>query len=286
MTDFDDSWGEARHIAFERDKVVVEHGWEQHVIIDEDRQLVYRFPRHEIAAAKLQDEVGLLANLRGAKPWPVAIPELLEYDGRRAVYNLIPGDVLDEKKLAQLNADQLETIGAELGEFLAVLHTCDKTVVVREAWKQPGSLIDYYSNRITLSDPANNWRDPAMKALENLHRLRTHDEHVVVHGDLHGLNMIIEPSGDHLAGVIDFSEVEIGDPHQDFRKIFMADDRLLLPAIDAYIQTNELTMINPGLVRQWAYVNEYANLCHFADNPSNPTFERALAHLQKWGQIS
>ncbi len=84
--------------------------------------------------------------------------------------------------------------------------------------------------------------------------------------------------------MIDLSEMEIGDPHQDFRKLFMTDPRLLEPSVNSYHQ-NGGSRLNIETVKTWAYVNEWANLCHFADTPSNPTYQRALRHLRMWEQI-
>lgn len=285
MNHYTETWQTAKQQALASGKTIVEHGWEQHVIVDEDQDLVYRYPRHASAAAKLEDEVEILRSLRSHKTWPIAIPELLDYDGRRAVYNYIPGDILDQEKLSQLNQMQLENIGRDLGEFMATLHSCDPKLVVRRSWKQPGTLINYYKNRIELSDDTNPWKNQAQDALAKLHHLQKHDELVLVHGDLHGLNMIISPDGEHLVGVIDLSEIELGDPHQDFRKIFMAEERLLQPAIDAYATAGG-KILNPELVKFWAYVNEWANMCYFANDTANSTYLRALSHLKKWHQIT
>jgi aminoglycoside phosphotransferase (APT) family kinase protein len=255
------------------------------VIIDDANGLVYRYPRHQSAAAKLSDEVTILAHLN-KKHWAVPIPYLIDYDGNRASYRYIDGDVLDNKKLATLSDKQLEQIGGQLGIFLAELHVVDPKLIEHKAWRQPGSLFDYYKKRIEGSDDHNKWKQPALKVLNKLQELRQtypHDD-VVVHGDLHGLNTVVATDGNKLAGVIDLSEIELGDPHQDFRKIFMTDERLLNSALLTYEKAGG-QQLSSDLIKTWAYVNEWANLCYFADQHHNPTYQRAHAHLKRWGQI-
>ncbi len=278
-------WNIAKLQAIRNNLEIVEHGWEQHVIIDREHDRVYRYPRHDQAAAKLQDEVSILKTLNSLQ-WPVAIPHLIEFDGKRAAYHYIDGEVLDTEKLASLSAKQLNHIGMQLGQFLAALHHVDPASISHSAWQQQGSLRAFYEHRVRETTDDNPWKQHAIVALERLAALR--EQHpineVVVHGDLHGLNMVVARDGNSLNGVIDLSEIEYGDPHQDFRKIFMTDGRLLDPALQAYATAGGQNL-SADLVKQWAYLNEWANLCHFAATPENITFQRALAHLHRWDQI-
>lgn len=285
MHQYENIWKLAKESARGSNLSVIEHGWEQHVIVDEENGVVYRYPRHSSALAKLEDEVSILAHLNKLT-WPVPIPQLTDFNGQRASYKYIAGDVLDDTRLASLSDAQLDTIGQELGEFLATLHQVDPGLIEHKSWRQKGTLLAYYQKRIQDTHDDNPWKSSGWNALHKL--LAARDEikpaEVVVHGDLHGLNTVITADGNHLAGVIDLSEIELGDPHQDFRKIFMTDARLLPSALLGYQQRGGASL-SEELVKLWAYVNEWSNLCHFASDPHNATYQRAIMHLERWKQI-
>lgn len=273
---YTEHWESARDKAVKKGLRIIEHGWEQHVIIDEAEGLVYRFPRHHAAAAKLDDEVSVLHVIH-EQSWPTLLPVMREHTAEYSTYTYIPGEPLSRDIIDTLSDANFQRIGHQLGVFLAQFHTLNHSIVDSKKTKQTTSLLDYYAARINEAKG----KQPYKKAAEALRRLTASNlQSVVVHGDLHGLNMIIDTATKSLNGVIDLSEIEIGDPHQDFRKLFMTDERLVEPAIKAYDKELDLE-----LVRTWAYVNEWANICHFADTPDNPTYQRALGHLRKWRQI-
>lgn len=266
-------WKTARHTAESHGLQIIEHGWEQHVIIDETNDIVYRYPRHAAAAAKLEDEVSVLRELH-KRSWPIKLPVMREHNTIFTSYNLIVGQVLSSGVLATLTDSQITYIGEGLGEFLVYLHHFDKAPIEQKKTKQTTTLLAYYAARIG---------DTPGTPLQELLKSPSSPQ-VVVHGDLHGLNIVVDKDTKVLRGVIDLSEMEIGDPHQDFRKLFMTDPRLLEPAVNSYHQ-NGGSRLNIETIKTWAYVNEWANLCHFAETPSNPTYQRALRHLRLWEQI-
>lgn len=281
MHNYPDTWEAAKQSAVEHGLEVVEHGWEQHVIVDEPNGLVFRYPRHQAAADKLVDEVALLGALNQSK-WPVRIPYLRHHTSEYTVYDYIPGDVIDAKVASQLNDTEATQLGYDLGVFLSELHQADPKVVEQKITKQTMSLLDYYKDRIEQGESSEFYN----MACQDLAVITNHPvtDHVVVHGDLHGLNIVIDPADKKLVGIIDFSELEIGDPHQDFRKLFMTDERLLEPSIRAYKQCTGKEL-SEAAAKAWAYVNEWANVCYFSEEPANPTYKRARNHLKKWGRL-
>lgn len=276
------NWEVAKKQAEANGLQIIEHGWEQHVIIDELLRIVYRYPRHKAAADKLADEVLVLQSIHKSE-WLIKLPVMVEHTDIFTAYNLIVGDVLDISLITTLSDQSLTSIGSELGAFLAQLHRFDPTPVQNKKTKQTTTLYEYYETHIRGARNTKFYH-PAHAALSKLsaglHSLET----VVVHGDLHGLNVVVDRNHDHVTGVIDLSEMEIGDPHQDFRKLFMTDSRLLHPAVSAY-HKNGGQRLDEQTIKLWAYLNEWANLCHYADKPENLTFQRALMHLRKWNQM-
>lgn len=292
-TDFyEQSWQAARVEAEASGLRIIEHGWEQHVIIDDANALVYRYPRRRSAAARLEDEVAVLHHVNQLS-WPIALPIMRDHTPTYTSYTYIPGEVYEPAIRATFDQADAERLGQSLGTFLAQFHALDHNIVEQKKTKHTTSLLEYYEQRIRSASGILSSDTPglttkqyqtAVQQLESLLDQSHPGEHVVVHGDLHGFNMVINPSTKTLAGVIDLSEMEIGGPHQDFRKLFMADERMLEAALAAY-QAAGGAVLEPKTVKTWAYVNEWSNLCHFADEPDNLTYQRARNHLQQWQQL-
>jgi aminoglycoside phosphotransferase (APT) family kinase protein len=285
MDRYDKVWASAESKAESTGLGIVEHGWEQHVIIDSKKSVVYRYPKGESGLAKLKDEVFILEELEKL-PWDIDIPHLMEFDGKRAKYRLVRGRVLDNEMLNSLSNPQIAEVGYGLGNFLANLHACPKSIVRHKAWVQKGSLFGYYKHHIMSARQENPWKAKALKALDILRGFKPRDDSdVPVHGDLHGLNIVIDKSSKKLVGVIDFSEVETGTRHQDFRKIFTTNERLLRPSLRGYKDACGIRL-SADVCKQWAYVNEWANACRFVTQPRNATYRRAMANLEKWQQLN
>jgi aminoglycoside phosphotransferase (APT) family kinase protein len=284
MDTYEETWQKARQQAEAQGLLIVETGWEQHVIIDEAKGLVARYPRHASAAAKLDDEVTVLKMLHKID-FDVLIPVMKEHLPTHSVYEYIPGDVLSDACLAKLSPDDFSDIGQGLGAFLATLHQAPPSLVEQKKTKQTMSLITYYSDRIRNSSPPSGIKGQALECLEKLHEyVSTEHLQVVVHGDLHGLNMVINPDTKKLVGIIDFSEVELGDPHQDLRKVYMTKTDLLDPAIRGYQRVSGHTLDREHIV-MWALVNEWSNVCHFWGQDTQITYKRAYDNLQSWGYL-
>ena len=64
----------------------------------------------------------------------------------------------------------------------------------------------------------------------------------------------------------------------------MADSRFLDPMIQAYLE-NTNTKLSADKIKAWAYVNEWANIAYFKDQPNHPTYIRAHKHLRRWHQL-
>lgn len=292
-TDFyEQNWQAARAEAEAVGLRIIEHGWEQHVIIDAANALVYRYPRRSSAAARLEDEVAVLHHVN-QQSWPIALPVMRDHTPAYTSYTYIPGEVYEPAIRDTFDQTEAKHLGQSLGTFLAQFHALDHSIVEQKKTKHTTSLLEYYEQRIRSASSVLNEGTPGLTAeqyqtavqqLENLLDQSYPYEHVVVHGDLHGFNMVIDPTTKTLAGVIDLSEMEIGEPHQDFRKLFMADERMLEAALDAY-QVAGGAALEAATVKTWAYVNEWSNLCHFADQPNHPTYQRARHHLQQWQQL-
>ncbi len=276
------NWQKAREQALKSGLGIVDYGWEQHVIIDEKAGITYRYPRHKAGADKLADEVAVLRDIH-LRSWPIDLPVMLEHNEAFTSYRYIAGEVLTEDVVSSLQAEDFEQIGRDLGEFLALFHQLDFAIVSQKQTSHSTSLFEYYANRIN-GTRAEDFKKTAQKTLFELEKYTGKSKNVVLHGDLHGPNVVINPDTKQLKGVIDLSEIEIGDPHQEFRKVFMTFPGALEESLKGYAAKGGQKPDKQTIIL-WAYTNEWANLCYFADDTSNYTYQRAYKHLKKWEQL-
>lgn len=278
---FTKNWEEAKNQALQKGWRIDDTGWEQHVIIDDKAGIVYRYPRNAAAAAKLADEVAVLEEVHNYI-WPIQLPVMQDHTDVRTAYTYIPGVTLSPERVAELTSEQSDNIGTILGDFLAQFHRLDPEIIDHKKTRHSTTLLEYYADRIVNAESCE-YQPKAKQALDKLMAGKIADE-VVVHGDLHGPNIVVDPSTNSLQGVIDLSEMETGDPHLEFRKIFMTFPASLDSAIKAYRKIGG-QQLDKATIIQWAYVNEWANLCYFDEQDDNVTYQRAISNLKRWKQL-
>lgn len=216
---------------FDSDAVIVNDAW------------VFRFPRRPDVAAQLAVEQALLPAL--TVRLPIAIPhfeiavgagdDTLPFVG----YRLLPGTQLRGEHVQTLPQAQHNALAAQLGAFLSALHTFP----VDQARATAPAM------RVTERDPIENEyaaveRDvfPLLTTAEQrwAHALyaEASDEQiwqwspVVTHNDLNADHILFDPDTQRIGGIIDWGDMELGDPANDFAALFEYDQ----PFVDAVLQ--------------------------------------------------
>ena len=195
-----------------------------------DDHLVFLFPRHADAARALTIERCLLPLLapRVALPIPVfAYIGPPGPDGPLCVgYPLVPGTPLTPRRFRSLAAreENIERMAARLGAFLSGLHTFP-TALAQECGLRPPAPLVQMSRREAyiralvypiLSDDERAYLDRLFAAflgdLKHTAWMPT-----VCHGDLTPDHILVDHAcADRISGIIDFADVYLGDPADDF----------------------------------------------------------------------
>lgn len=196
------------------------NGWDNTAYLI-DGELVFRFPRREIAVALMECEVRVLRRVAPLLPLAVPIPQWAAspsdgYAWPFAGYRRLGGTSASQVALT----DEQRTAAAPvLGAFLRALHSC------------PRAGLDLPDDHIGRLDVAG--RVPVLRerlaALVGRGRLPSADawlalfrdeipsrgeEGVLVHGDMYSRHLLVDDDG-RLAGVIDWGDVHAGDPAVD-----------------------------------------------------------------------
>lgn len=192
-------------------------GWDHRVLIVDD-EVVFRFPRTEPYARRIEVDRRLLGALREWLPIPMPDPMFSSEDPPFMGYGRLPGGELEEAELARSPRES-----ERLGRFLDALHRfpvgdaiqlglqADTAVTWRSHWMEAwdryrtaGQLLGDTARRVAekrweafLGDDSNFDFEPAL-----------------IHADLTPQHVLWENG--MIRGVIDWSDAQIGDVAMDF----------------------------------------------------------------------
>ncbi|GCE29241.1 hypothetical protein KDA_47250 [Dictyobacter alpinus] len=193
-------------------------------IVNED--MVFRFPRTKRDTEHLAYEIAFLNDLKGNVN--VVIPDysFLPKSGDFAGYKLIPGTLLAPWIFRKLNQKDKEAAVIQLIEFINTFHHMD---LHDFAQYQPRERKDFIAieqrvekelvEKLFPKLPSNE-----VKRIKDFYK-ETHEHFhdipnsCATHGDLYAFNVIWDRDTSQI-GVIDFSDLLIGDPARDFEVFY------------------------------------------------------------------
>lgn len=200
-------------------------GWDFVVLII-GGQKTFRFPRSSDYAKKLPVEVAFLDYFRNLSP--VAIPNLTIHTDEKTglpyvTYDFIPGIQFKKSISDTFSKEELRRIANQIGGFLDKLHSFPINKAKKLGVKQVESL-ETWRNKFEkirqtvfphISKTEQNW---SISIFENFFKtVQTSPAPLtVIHSDIMPEHIIVNPKTHILSGIIDFGDVEIGDPAYDF----------------------------------------------------------------------
>ena len=185
--------------------------------------LIFRFPRRQIAVPLLDTEVRVLPTLAPMLPLPIPVPRWRGSASERYPWPFMGYQRLRGRNAlhAKLDDDARQRLARPLGEWLATLHAIPPADVTE--WKLDGDQFDRleverHSEKMVSSLAElveKGVLDDAKLCLDLVGRVRVPSvgKTTLVHGDLHAENLLAE--GDELTGIIDWGEVHCGNPSLD-----------------------------------------------------------------------
>jgi aminoglycoside phosphotransferase (APT) family kinase protein len=199
---------------------------EDHQVVVLDGRHLFRFPRHPGHPTGLALELAVLRALRRRCAIPTPDYRHVASGGDFAGYEMIAGVELTPRRFAALARDARERVLDQIAEFLSAMHALTLDEVIAElgappeAWPReetPAGLVA--DGRIRRLPPiARAYPELAVLVEAFYARFETMapGPDRLLHGDVTNDHLLLAPSGDCLAGVIDFGDVEIGDVAYDF----------------------------------------------------------------------
>jgi aminoglycoside 2''-phosphotransferase len=208
-------------------------------------QLVFRFPKREDTAKQLKAEIALLPKLHSYID--LAIPNFT-YIGKRANglpfvgYLLIAGPDVKSTGFPNIDPAIRDHIVEQIATFIRQVHDfpvdeakalgvrnthfterCTEDLKTLQTQLYPTieqPLIDYIETLYAgyLDDPANASYTPTL-----------------LHSDLSRDHLIYSPEKQELIGVIDFGDIEIGDPDYEFKYLYRAMGKEMIDRLLKYL---------------------------------------------------
>jgi len=202
-------------------------GWDNTVFLVND-SFIFRFPRRRIAVCLMETEVRLLPWLASQLPLPIPNPCYVgasssDYPCVFAGYRQISGQTITA---ANVSDDERRGMARRLARFLAALHAISPDEArMRGAGPDPISRLYATRHKPTATDRLDSVPESmiprSLKArlrylLDALPTIKEPSSGTLVHGDLHGSQLLVSEDAHELAGVIDWGDVHLGDPASDF----------------------------------------------------------------------
>lgn len=221
---------------------VFDEGWDYLVIVIDNKH-AFRFPKTKEYANKLPIEANFLKEL--TKRTIVDVPQLkLREDkgvGNYAIYSFIPGVQFTEDLVKTFKKPNLLTIAHKFGQFLTDLHSFPITTAKNIGIEQKIPIIEWEKSLDKIrkvvfshiSPREQNWIiDLYGNFLQHIEQYPF--ETRVIHFDIMPVNIIVDPIAQTLSGIIDFGDVEIGDPAFDFALLHWYGDDFLQETYKSY----------------------------------------------------
>lgn len=260
-------------------------GWDS-AVWEVNGDLVFRFPKRAEVAEWLRTEIALLPHLAPTLPVPIPQFDYIAEPSPAFPYPFVGYRTLPGVPLAAAPPGIVRPtwLAAQVGAFLAALHrfsvaraaACGVTMHTPEQWR------DRIAALRTDIRPLFPRMNPAMRRhtetlfagyLDDPAHLRITP--VLLHQDLGGDHLLLDERTGDLAGVIDWGDVNSGDPAQDFCGLPAA---WLPPLLTTYGGAPDATFA--ARVAFYRALGPYHMLRYGLGDGGEPFIRRGLAMLQ------
>lgn len=267
---------------------LIEHGYDNIVVLVDDLYAL-RFPRNKDAYARSQYEKQVLQHLETLET--ISVPKIL---GEHAnppylLTSFVKGEHLSPNDINTFPLALQQELGETVATFAYAMHTAFSVEEARQARKdlrldegteEPWNV--FFERLLADSAPLTPEQDEVAKEYYKKWKQANADSPlVVVHDDLHTENMLFK--GQHLCGILDFGDTNIGTAEQELRQLYRINETVLSAAADKYSDLSG-RRLDIEATKIWAIMQELAVYTEqlLAKNTSHPSFIRAAKNLDMW----
>ena len=219
------------------------HGWDNNVIVL-DQKIVFRFPKSDQYLKRFKSELKMMKFLDGKFDLKIPKYEFVSSNKDFGGYQMIKGVEMTASRFKRLNKKQKELIAVQLGKFLTQMHKTPvkfaKKIGYKEEkggyWWSKENTKNIFSAiqktllpRLTKKEVV--WIENEFK---NYLSLQFPSKITVIHSDFAADHILINPKTGKLEGIIDFSDIELGDAALDFSGLWTYGTELVKQVMDNY----------------------------------------------------
>ena len=225
----------------------IERGGGDHLLLIIDDAYAFRFPRPGVHDLKLEIEVLALLQRKSSLPTPSY--DYIDPAGRFAGYRFIEGIELTPPRFAAFPAATKDDLLGAAARFLFELHGLPVDAMAwASTWRTMWTAAQFAERGLTERFPLIAEHAPHLAGhIKDFYAAYRHDrpDHlVVVHGDLVAEHLLIDEPSERLAGIIDFGDVALGDPAQDFLGFWSYGEAVASRLVELY----NLGEADPGIL--------------------------------------
>ncbi len=258
-------------------------------------QLILKFPLCEESLEGMFREWWLVGSLQGHTSMPVPVPVFVAQSSICFGYRKIPGALLTDDYYRTLTTRQKQDFAVAIARFLCELHgTLSVSEAIAAGLRFPDDPLSAAQLRQRLL-PLLHQREQIALVEQILGLYKqiefVSDTPVVLHGDLHGWNMVLNPVSNQLAGVFDFNGACIGDRHLDFRYFFCLDTSLQ-DAITAHYRNLSGQGLSTSRCILYGAATDLSDLVYcteenmpIVDGPISARIARLIQNLNMYGLL-
>lgn len=268
---------------------MIEHSHDNIVALI-DTSYAVRFPRNNNAYLRSLYEKHVLEQLESVET--IAIPHILDEhkDPPYFVTSFMIGHHIGAADVREFTQHQQQEFARQVAQFAYSMHTAftlDEELLLRKelgldelSEEEPWPI---YFKRIVydVTFPTQIQDQVAKRYYDEWVRLCDVPATVVVHDDLHTQNMMFEDN--HLIGVLDFGDANLGTPEQELRQLYRVSEAVMQVGVQEYqrLSSKELDV---EALKAWCVMKELADYYrHFTDKTtSHHAFRRACRNLNDW----
>lgn len=225
---------------------VFDGGWDHLVILANG--LAYRFPRNKDVEIRLEREINFLKEFKTSSSIQIPLYELkLDTVTKKkfVTHKFIKGSPLTVDLISKFNPENTLKIGRQLGIFLKDIHSSPierAEVLGLPHQEELESTRTYFSSKLKkletivfplLTDTEVQWSRKIFDEFDkNIRKAQITPR--VIHADMLARHILVDEEQQKLSGIIDFSDVCIGDPAYDFCTFGLFGDSFLTEVYKSY----------------------------------------------------
>lgn len=267
---------------------VVEHGYDNIVVLV-DEQYALRFPRNKDTYARGQYEKQVLQHLETLDT--VSVPRVLgeHTNPPYLVISFVSGEHLNPNTIRNFPMEAQQKLGENIAEFAYGMHTAflvEDAVRIRKELRldeRPEEPWPVYFERLLSENKMLTAEQAAIAKnyYEQWKQIDSSSPFVVVHDDLHTENMLFKDN--HLCGVLDFGDTNIGTAEQDLRQLYRINETVVNAAARKYSELSG-RQLDVKALKLWAIMQELASYAERleTDNTNHHAFARSAGNLNMW----